>query len=430
MAKSRIRGLRQPRAATALRLGAGLALAAVLSLAACSTNPPQVAPGPGGQQGQANPGAPAAQKAAEVKVALLVPLSAQGHPGLIGKSLKQAAELALFEREGGNVQLMVKDDKGTPEGARAAAEDAIRNGATLILGPLFAKSVSAVGPVARKANIPVVAFSNDRQVASSGVYLLSFQAAPEVARIVGFAASQGKRRFAALISDDAFGKLVSERFHEAVSRAGGAIVASEKYPASANRILEPMRKISAAIRAAEEQGAPIDALFIPGAQENLEMVARLLPQADIDTGKVKIIGTGGMDYPDAGRDAKLVGAWYPGPDPQSWSEFSQKFAKTYGSAPPRIATLAYDAVNFAIALAGGGREANPYAPDSLTRASGFSGIDGIFRLQPDGTAERGLAILEVQKFGVSVVEPAPTTLGSAAPGPVGSGPFKSIFNFN
>ena len=115
-----------------------------------------------------------------VKVALLVPLSAQGHAGLIGKSLKQAAELALFERDNPSLQLIVKDDKGTPEGAKAAAEEAIKGGAKLILGPLFAKSVTAVAPVARQAGVPVIAFSNDRQVAGNGVYLLSFQPAPEV----------------------------------------------------------------------------------------------------------------------------------------------------------------------------------------------------------------------------------------------------------
>ena len=88
------------------------------------------------------------------------------------------------------------------------------------------------------------------------------------------------------------------------------------------------------IQAASEAGAPIDALFLPGGQENLEIIARLLPQAEIDTDKVKVIGTGGMDYPNAGREAKLVGAWYAAPDPGGWNDFSQKYAKTYGSAPP------------------------------------------------------------------------------------------------
>ena len=231
-----------------------------------------------------------------------MPLSAQGHAGVIGKSLKQAAELALFERDNPSLQLIVKDDKGTPEGAKAAADEAIKGGAKLILGPLFAKSATAIAPVARQAGVPVIAFSTDRQAASSGVYLLSFQPAPEVARVVAFAARQGKRRFAALIPQDAFGKIVAAAFTEAVSHAGGSVVAHETYanPPSATGLLEPMRKISAAIQAAEADGAPVDALFLPGGQESLEIIARLLPQAEIDTEKVKLIGTGGMDYPNVG----------------------------------------------------------------------------------------------------------------------------------
>ena len=45
----------------------------------------------------------------------------------------------------------------------------------------------------------------------------------------------------------------------------------------------------------------------------------------------------------------------PAPDPRGWTDFSQKYAKSYGTAPPRIASLAYDAVSLAIALSGGPR---------------------------------------------------------------------------
>src|SRR4051812_3350800 len=96
-------------------------------VAACSTNGPNSLSLPNplsitSALPSASEPAPA-EKRQQVKVALLVPLSAQGHPGIIGKSLKQAAELALFERDNPNLQLIVKDDKGTPEGARAAAEE-------------------------------------------------------------------------------------------------------------------------------------------------------------------------------------------------------------------------------------------------------------------------------------------------------------------
>ena len=377
------------------------------------------------------PGAETAPKGAPVKVALLASLSAQGQPGIIGKALKQSGELALFDRDSPNLQLLVKDDKGTPEGAAVAASDAIKDGARLIVGPLFAKSVAAVAPIARQANVPVVAFSNDRQVAGRGVYLLSFQPAPEIDRVVSYAVRQGKRRFAALIPDDAFGKLAGTAFRDAVERAGGTIVALETYPASANGMLEPMRRVGTVLRAAQDsEGGQVDALFLPGGQENLERIARLMPQADIDASRVKVLGTGGMDYANAGHNAGLVGAWYPGPDPRGWEEFAQKFANSYAAAPPRIASLAYDAVSLAIALAGTANEAERYGAGALTRPSGFTGIDGSYRLHADGTAERGLAILEVQRIGAGIIDPPPA-LGSApaTAGAAASGVASGLFNF-
>lgn len=410
------------------RAGAGLAALVCGLLPACTASGPGSLP----EQAPVQSEAPVKdKKGPAIKVALIVPLSAAGHPGLIGKSLKQAAELALFERDNPNLQLIVKDDKGTPDGARAAAEEAVKGGATLILGPLFAKSVTAVAPVARQANVPVIAFSNDRQVAGNGVFLLSFQPAPEVRRIVTYAAEQGKRRFAALIPEDVFGKIAEAAFKDAVSHAKGTIVALETYPPSANGMLEPMRRVSAAIRTAEADGTPIDALFLPGAQENLEMIGRLLPQAEIDTAKVRVLGTGGMDYANAGRDARLVGAWYPAPDPRGWNDFSQRFAKSYGQAPPRIASLAFDAMSLAIALSTGA-DGQRYAPSALTRATGFTGADGAFRLLPDGTTDRSLAILEVQKFGAGVVDaPASPQPGPPASvtGATSSFP-RAFFNFN
>lgn len=393
------------------RRGLGVGRRAVLALLGSALLAACTGGGPG--ETPLNPLSGLTSPPRPAKVALLVPLSSQGAPGVIARNLKQAAELALFERDSRVVELMVKDDKGTPDGAKAAADDAIKRGATLILGPLYAKSVAAVAPIARKAGVPVVAFSTDRQVAGNGVYLMSFQPAPEVERVIAFAAKRGKLRYAALIPGDGFGKLVEPVFRDAVARAGGTVVALEAYPANANALLAPLRKISAEIAAAEAAGAPIDALFMPGGQEYLELLGRLLPMAKIDVRKVEVIGTGGMDYPNAGRDAALVGAWYPGPDPRGWSEFAQKYAKTYQGAPPRIAGFAHDAVSMAIALAADA-SGQGFSAAALTRASGFAGVDGAYRLRPDGTTDRALAILEVQKFGPTVIEPAG---GLSAPAP-------------
>ena len=70
------------------------------------------------------------------KIALILPLSAAGTTGIAGLSLKNAAEMATAEYKGATVDLVFKDDKGTPEGARIAVKEALAEGASAMIGPL------------------------------------------------------------------------------------------------------------------------------------------------------------------------------------------------------------------------------------------------------------------------------------------------------
>ena len=347
-------------------------------------------------------------KGGRAKVAMLLPLSGPGQLAVVAKAMKQAGEMALFEGSNPEFQLTVKDDRGTPEGAKAAAAEAVRDGAELILGPLLAGSVDAAAPIAAAAGVPVVAFSNDRRVARPGVYLLSFMPEQDVERIVAYAAAQGRRNFAALLPDDAYGRIAEQAFTRAVAATQGNVVALERYQRSGAGMLDATRKLGETLSSAVSSDAPVaaaaDALFMPGEPETLSSLGPLLAYARIDASRIKLLGTGGWDTPNLGRDQTFVGAWYPAPDQRGWQDFSEKFAKTFGTTPPRIATVAFDAVGVAVTLA-----ANPaatrFTAAGLTRQSGFTGADGAVRFQADGTAMRALAVLEVQAFGSNVVDP-------------------------
>ncbi len=378
-----------------------------LFLAGCSTSgmgpaeapSASLAPAPGQSQGQIR---------APVKIALLLPMGGMGETATIAKSLKQGAEMALFEVNDPNVELITKDDGGTPARARAAADAAIKEGAEIIIGPLLSQSVTGVAPVAAEAKVPVVAFSNNTQVAGNGVYLINFLAEQEVERIVSYAASQGKRRYAALIPDDALGGVIEMAFRASVQRNGGTVAVVERYPMSPNGMLNPAKRVVEAIKAADDQQAPIDALFLPGGQESLPQIGPVIAYSGLNTQKVKLLGTSAWDYPTIGRETAFVGGWYPSPDPMAWRAFSERFAKTFGTAPPRIASVSYDALTMAIGLA-----SNPpgqrYTQANLTRSNGFSGVDGIVRFSADGRSERGLAVVEVQKIGSAVIDAAPAS---------------------
>ena len=149
-----IAGLNAERsAARVARLGVALGL---LTLIAGCTAPGLFNAQPGGAVQPST-----AIGTGQVKVALILPLSASGNAGIAALSMKNAAEMALTEFNRPNIQLLVKDDAGTPGGASQAAQQALNEGAELIVGPLFAQSVQAVGQVARGRGIPVIAFSTD-----------------------------------------------------------------------------------------------------------------------------------------------------------------------------------------------------------------------------------------------------------------------------
>jgi branched-chain amino acid transport system substrate-binding protein len=347
-----------------------------------------------------------------MKIGLLLPLGGFDQTAAIAKGMKQAAEMALFEVNLPNVQLIVKDDKGSPEGAKAAADEAIKEGAEIIVGPLFARSVPGAAAAARTTNIPVVSLSNDRQILAPNVYAFGFSPEQDVERIIGYAAKQNKLRFAAILPDDAYGKVVDTAFRASVAANGGTVVAVETYPAGANAMLGPARRIVDAIKTATGSGAPIDAVFIPGGKDVLPELGPLLTYAGFDSANVKVLGSGAWEFATIGNTPAFVGGWYPATDPTGWQAFSGRFTKAFGQPPPRVASVAYEAVNMAISLASE-PPGQRFSATNLTRSTGFNGVEGTVRLSAKGVAERSLAVLEVQKIGTSVVDQAPNVLTSA-----------------
>lgn len=337
-----------------------------------------------------------------VKAALLLPLTGGPQMALVAKSMQQAAELALFERNTPSFQLIVKDDKGTAEGAAQAATAAIAEGAELILGPLLAVGVAAVAPLARQAQVPVIAFSNDPANGGNGIHLLSFFVADEVHRATAHAIEQGRRQFAALIPKDPLGRDSEPVFRKAVEQGGARIAMLESYTADMGGMVEAGSRVFEALKADADGAALADTLFLPSTSDNVARLTAMLRHNGFEGSRAKLVLTQGWDTPAALREPRLHGAWLAGPEPKGWTDFSARFGRAYNAAPARIASLAYDAVTVATAFSNQPKGSR-YTSANLTRASGFSGIDGPFRLTPKGPSERSLAILEIQPQGLVVV---------------------------
>jgi ABC-type branched-subunit amino acid transport system substrate-binding protein len=390
------------RPGTTRRTAIGLILSAPL-LGACSGVQQSLSSfsNPFSSEPSGPPQQPQAVGSGQVKVGLILPLSAAGNAGVAAQSMKNAAEMALAEFQNPNIQLLIKDDAGNPQGAQQATQQALDEGAEIILGPLFAVSVPAAAQLTRGRGVSMIAFSTDSSVAGRGVYLLSFLPESDVNRIIEYSASTGKRSYAALLPENAYGNVVEASFKQAVGRRGGRIAAFEKYGAD---------RAGAARTVAQALGQA-DALFLADDGDAVVGMADALTAAGSNLRNIQLLGTGLWDNPRVFASPALQGGLYAAPDPAGFRSFSGRYRAKFGADPVRTATLAYDAVALVAALArtqGGQR----FSPEVLTNPSGFAGIDGLFRFRADGTNERGLAVMRVGSGGSTPVAGSPKSFGA------------------
>jgi ABC-type branched-subunit amino acid transport system substrate-binding protein len=341
----------------------------------------------------------------QVKAGLVLPLSGAGNAAIAAQSMRNAAEMALAEFNSPDIQLLVKDDAGNAQSAQKAAQQALEEGAEIILGPLFALTVTPVGQAARGRNVPVIAFSTDANVATRGVYLLSFLPESDVDRIIGYAVGQGRKAFAALIPDNAYGTVVEAAFKQTIGRRGGRVVALQRYPTDKAQIQGSVRNVAQTAKDA-------DAIFIPDGADAVPTVVQALNANGIDTKRAQLLGTGLWEDSQIFANSQLEGGWYAGPDSTGFRNFSGRYRSRFGQDPVRTASLAYDAVALVAALVKT-QGKQRFAEDVLTNASGFTGIDGLFRFRPDGTNQRGLAVMRVGPSGGQVISAPPRSFSGS-----------------
>ena len=105
-------------------------------------------------------------------------------------AMVQAAQLALAVP--GAPLLDVKDTGGTPQGAAGRGTGGASRRRRTDPGAADLQETAAVAPVARQANVAVLAFTNDPSQAQPGVWTLGITPGQQVRRLVAAAQGQGK----------------------------------------------------------------------------------------------------------------------------------------------------------------------------------------------------------------------------------------------
>jgi ABC-type branched-subunit amino acid transport system substrate-binding protein len=371
-----------------------------MALAACVSGPRRTAPPP--------PPPPVVEAPPPVgpelpedqnrhRIALLVPLS--GPNGAVGQSIANAVNLAVLDTGGKRIRVTFYD---TAPGAAAAANRAVAEGNKVILGPLLSENVRLVLPVAQKAHVPLISFSNDTSVAGNGAFVMGYTPAESIDRVVRFARSKGMTKFAGLAPVGTYGRRATNALLRSVEGAGGQVVAMQMYDRSKGGIASAIAKIDSA--------SPYDAILIADNARNASGAVTLLRK---DVPNAKVLGTelwnteGGI-----ASMTSLHGAWFASVPDRLYRQLATKYRVKYGTGPYRISSMGYDAVLLVSRIAQDWRVGSDFPVARLLDDGGFTGIDGPFRFHSDGIVERALEVQQVGPAGLSVVSPSPARFGN------------------
>lgn len=374
----------QARRAFLLTLGAS-----TLVLAGCQTQAPVRPVGP---SQPVEPGEiPESQRH---QVALIIPLT--GADGGVGTSIANAANLALLDSGAKDIRITTYDSSKI--GAAAAGERAIAAGAELILGPLLSEDVRAIAPVARRAEVPVIAFSNDTGVAGNGVHIMGVTPGAAIDRVVHHVRGKGAARFGALVPTGLYGQRAAQAMLGSVRSSGGRMVGMETFNRSA-------QAAKAAANSLNNRGE-YDAVLIADSGGVVTAVA-----PSVETGPT-LLGTElWANDRSLGRVPRLRGALYATTPDNRFQQLVTRYRARYGKSPYRIGSLGYDAVLLTVRAAKQWPLGRKFPSRLLSDKDGFAGVDGIFRFGRDGVVERSLEVRQVTAGGTVVVAPSASSFG-------------------
>lgn len=377
-----------------------IAVLSIFWIAACDSG------GIGGLGGGGQPLEPGAP----VTVALLVPHGSSS-PGeaALARDLEAAARMAVADLSGVQIDLRVYGTAGQPGQAQQVAQNALADGAKIIIGPLHAEAANAVAVTVAPSNVNVLAFSNNPTIAGNNLFILGQTFDTTADRLTRFAVRQNKRRIVTVYSNNLAGQLGQQAIAKAAAAAGAQVVGNVGYDFSQDGVVAAVPQVTSTARSTSA-----DAVFLTAnAAGALPLFTQMLPENGLDPASMQYIGLARWDTPAQTLDLPGVqGGWFAMPDRGKSSRFQARFAQVNGNQPHPIAGLAYDGIAAVGALVKTGKR-DALSRSGLTQSAGFQGVDGVFRLRGDGTNQRGLAVATVRDGKVVILDPAPQSFSGA-----------------
>ena len=356
-------------------------------------------------------------------VGVILPLT--GESASVGANLKNAVLMASFENKNTPAKVLFFDTTSTGAGAEQAYNWALAQHPDIVLGPIFSKEVSAIKNAG--ISVPLLTFTSDTTVVGNGVATMAVTVPEQVRQIVRHACSAGQYRLAVLGPDSKTGEIAMNALAEEVQSCPGMTLKKVSlYEANTMNFTNAIKRIlpasidadkghlteqeRAALSMPMSQRAGIDAVIL--FEEGIKLRQLLSILAFYDAGP-RDIPTYALTVVKQINDNNANNVYFADLDETNYRNFSREYSAQFGRAPIRIASQMYDAMSWILNEASAGHK---ISLENLQAQNSYWGVDGLIRLNADGTNKRALELRQKHAQRTSLIEPAETSFDSPTVG--------------
>jgi len=358
---------------------------------------------------------PKAPKGAKFKVGVILPLS--GKYERFGQSTLNGMECAVGARAGcadsSTIQLVTRDDGGTPAAAIKAVETLVQvEGVQVIIGPLSSASALAAAKKAQELGVVMISLAQKEGIPQVGRNIFRFSLTPnqQIKALLAYTIKKrGKKRIGVFYPNNNYGRVFMTKFKEVAPGYGAEVTATHSYKNSKD-VSGDIRNLKFSVAKTSPE-APIGftAIFIPDSYVSILNIAPQLKVSGLES--MLLLGTNAWNDTNlASRsggelgDVLFLDIYFKGSKNNRVKEFVRQYQAAFGQTPSTLEAMGYDIIRFIDQIASRRRFKSPADfRKALVSASGYEGVTGLrsfasnreARIRPYMLTVRGQQIEEV-----------------------------------
>ena len=357
-----------------------------------------------------------------LRVGFLLPFS--GDFEALGRDIAGGAEMALFQLQDPEIDIVFFDTKGG-EQAEHVARQAVASDVDIVVGPLFSTAVQKARSIFAASSIPVLALSNNIQSASPGNWVLGYLPEQQIDHLLGYAIGENKTRIAILASEDPFGRQILSHAAQRLAQFGlqpsQTTMLAPADLADEGRLKDAIKTFSR-YRKPETNETPLpepvyDVLILAGQPDFILRTAPVLAFYDLGPERVTYLGTDLWTRTDLVTEPSLQGSIITQAKLPPSKEFEKQWQSVFSKPSNTLVRLGFDAFALIAVTKQEMKQTeaklNSRQPQngiidwraSLIRKQGFQGFSGQFNLLPDGRNQRQYELFQIRNNKVRPFQP-------------------------